>query len=170
MCVTGRSIVLLLAMMAGLLVLLAISDTAAAAGAYGKYLSPDQAFKLQAKTAPGAVVLHWDIADGYYLYRDKIVVTASPAVIADTCLPPGEVEVDPYFGRTVIYRHAARVVLPRHAEATARELALDVTYQGCAEAGLCYPPSVQHMIVAVVETSGVVQTPAYGARHDEPCG
>lgn len=158
MCVMRQPTRLLRMALAGLLALLWLPSVAMATGAYGEYLSPDQAFQLQAEAVPGAVVLQWQIADGYYLYRDKIMVTATPAVIANICLPPGEVEVDPYFGRTTIYRHAARVVLPLDVAAAADELALTVTYQGCAEAGLCYPPIVKHLTVATQAGADTCQT------------
>jgi len=63
------------------------------------------------------------------------------------CLPPGETKADPYFGRTEVYHHKARVVAHYAESASEGPLRLTVTYQGCAEAGLCYPPIVKHLTV-----------------------
>lgn len=129
------------------IMLCSLATAAVASGRYGKYLSPDQAFQLQATATPDAVILDWHIADGYYLYRDKISIHASSTPLGKACLPPGETKTDPYFGQTEVYHHEVRVVAPYAESAPGEPLQLTVTYQGCAESGLCYPPIVKHLTV-----------------------
>jgi thiol:disulfide interchange protein DsbD len=107
------------------------------------FLAPDAAFRVTAGVDGNAVRVRWLIADGYYLYRSKIEIKAeSPdLVIAAPLLPAGRVRVDPYLGTQEIYQHQveATAVYTRF-DAGAHPLQIKVTYQGCAEAGLCYPP------------------------------
>jgi thioredoxin:protein disulfide reductase len=123
-------------------------DRLAAKPASGdEFLDPEVAFRLAATPdGPDRVRLHWTIAPGYYLYRDRIkVATTTPGVtLGKTDFPPGITKTDEYFGEQVIYHDelVARVPLARGAGG-AQPLALTVTYQGCAEAGLCYPPTTK---------------------------
>jgi thioredoxin:protein disulfide reductase len=111
------------------------------------FLPPDKAFHFTAR-ADGAqrVQLSWAIAPGYYLYRDRIHVASAAATveIGATQFPPGQVKQDDYFGKQVVYHSALVATVPvTHAPADAHAVPLRVTYQGCAEAGLCYPPIVR---------------------------
>ena len=107
------------------------------------FLAPDVAFRVTAGVDGNAVRVRWLIADGYYLYRSKIEIKAeSPDLVISTpVLPAGRVRVDPYLGTQEIYQHQveATAVYTRF-DAGAHPLQIKVTYQGCAEAGLCYPP------------------------------
>lgn len=110
------------------------------------FLTANEAFSmtLGAVTAE-SITVHWSIADGYYLYRDKfrfaMTWAADRHVPVDARLPDGELKDDPIFGRVeVFYRHV-RGVLPWNWSATSNSsVALTVAYQGCADQGLCYPP------------------------------
>ena len=108
------------------------------------FLEPGQAFRLRVSdTGAGELLLHWDIAPGYYLYRDrlKIAVPAGQAP-AQLELPRGETKADPNFGTMTVYHHALDV--PVHAGAAR---GVDITWQGCGEQGICYPP--QHRTVSL---------------------
>jgi thioredoxin:protein disulfide reductase len=123
---------------------------AALAHAQPGFLEPEQAFRLGVDDAGGgSVLLHWDIAPGYYLYRDRIaasgVAGAPPPVLEK---PPGESKSDPNFGTVAVY-HAA-VDVPVHATSAG---SLDVTWQGCAEQGICYPP--QHRSISLQQASSL---------------
>jgi thiol:disulfide interchange protein DsbD len=115
------------------------------------FLPPDQAFRLDA-LAEGSdrVRLDWQIADGYYLYRARIKVStpASTVQLGTPQMPPGQVKNDEYFGRQEVYHHEliATVPVARSAGGTL-DVPLEVTYQGCAEAGLCYPPQTKSVTV-----------------------
>jgi thioredoxin:protein disulfide reductase len=116
----------------------------AALASQPKFLPPDQVFHVSGTAAgPDAIRLDWSIRDGYYLYRSRLKVTDTDGVALGTLeLPQGQIKTDPYFGREEIYRQRVTGLLPlrRTASAGPLEVSLRVTYQGCADAGLCYPP------------------------------
>ena len=112
-----------------------------------EFLHPDAAFRAEASArGPGIAVVRWRIEPGYYLYAKRMEVhlpEGSPpgTSIAGLDLPRGEMREDPYFGRVEVYRfEASASVRLAHASAPPPALTLDVVYQGCADAGLCYPP------------------------------
>ena len=111
------------------------------------FLPVDQAFRFDAVAAGGdAVRLNWEIADGYYLYRARIKVSTSATNVrlGAPQLPAGQVKNDEYFGRQEIYHHELIATVPvARTAGGALEVPLQVTYQGCADAGLCYPPQYQ---------------------------
>jgi thiol:disulfide interchange protein DsbD len=106
------------------------------------FLPPDVAFRVGARIDGSALRVRWVIADGYYLYRQKISVAAeSPQLaVSGISLPPGVVKTDPYLGTQEIYTQQVEgTVAYRRLDYGAHPLQIKVTYQGCAEAGLCYP-------------------------------
>jgi thioredoxin:protein disulfide reductase len=129
-----------------------------------KFLPPDQAFRFDA-LAEGTdrVELHWDIADGYYLYRARIKVStpSTQAQLGPPEFPTGQFKTDEYFGRQEIYHHDLIVPVPvARSSGGSLELPVQVTYQGCAEAGLCYPPITKTVSVRL---GGGAGSPAPGA-------
>lgn len=123
-----------------------------------QFLPPDQVFHVSG-TADGsqAIRLDWSVRDGYYLYRSRLKVAAPGGVTAGKLrLPQGQIKMDPYFGREEIYRHevAAIVPLDRGAATASHDVSLQVTYQGCADAGLCYPPITKSIVVSFPPASG----------------
>jgi thiol:disulfide interchange protein DsbD len=110
-----------------------------------KFLPPDEVFHVSGTAdGPTTVRLHWTIRDGYYLYRSRIKVADSggSTPLGALRLPQGIIKVDPYFGREQIYRNQVTglLAIDRARAGVPADLALRVTYQGCADAGLCYPP------------------------------
>ncbi len=129
---------------------LAALGTQASGG--NKFPPPGEVFHF--KAAPGAhrLRLSWTIRPGFYLYRSRIHVRAlSGTVLGALSLPPGIVKIDPFFGREQIYRTAVtgELAVQRGTVAAPGDAALAVTYQGCADAGLCYPPITQTVTVAL---------------------
>ena len=107
------------------------------------FLPPDAAFRVSARVDGTVVRVRWIIADGYYLYRHRIDIKAeSPDLaIAAPVLPSGVLKSDPYLGTQEIYLHQVEATVPyTRFDAGAHPLQIKVVYQGCAEAGLCYPP------------------------------
>lgn len=99
----------------------------------------DAVFRLSAARGPdGALLLNWAIAPGNYLYRDKITVANSDGTMVATGTPPGEMKDDPSFGQTEVYHREAKALVP--AAVLDGSPVLQVSYQGCAEQGICYPP------------------------------
>ena len=133
-------------------------------GATKPFLEAEQAFVARAEVmADGSIAVHWDIADGYYLYRQRLRFTIDGQTTAITFveLPAGDLKNDPYFGPMEVYhqRFAARIVLQQPLTVAPPRL-LGVVYQGCAEAGLCYPPVNQQFTLSLptVPVSGTHRT------------
>ena len=114
-----------------------------------QFLSVEEAFHLSAASdGASAVRLTWVIAPGYYLYRSRIRVTSANARLGAAQLPPGQLKSDVYLGKQRVYHEVlvARFPVERTGHAPL-ELRLRVGYQGCAEAGLCYPPTTRALTV-----------------------
>ncbi len=111
-----------------------------AAHAAQDFLDPDQAFKVSARAAADKTVeVTFEVAPGYYLYREQFRFTAEGATLGSPTLPAGKTKYDETFRKTVeTYRDVLRVPIP--VEQGNGEFRLYVTSQGCADAGLCYPP------------------------------
>ncbi|KRA16165.1 protein-disulfide reductase DsbD [Lysobacter sp. Root604] len=125
-------------------------------------LPVEQAFVLSAE-APAAdrIVLRWKIAEGYYLYKHRISVKADPAFAAQALqLPTGDKHKDEFFGEVETYRKALSATLPGRAGAT--RVDLQIKYQGCADAGICYPPVTRNVSVNLPAAANAA------AGNDEP--
>lgn len=131
----------------------------------GDFLPPDEAFRFGAGLPQAdSVPLTWVIADGYYLYKDRITIeSATPNVqIGKPVLPKGKSKHDESFGDTEVYYEVLEATLPvaRAASNKAQPLQLKVTYQGCAEGGLCYNPITKEATVELPPTSAATTLPA----------
>jgi thiol:disulfide interchange protein DsbD len=108
------------------------------------FLPPEKAYRYTVAPRGDRVVIVWTIEPGYYLYRKKMAVTSTqPAVqLGEPEWPKGEDHTDEYFGTQEIYRGTVEVPVPFTANfgETARKIGLELRLQGCADAGLCYPP------------------------------
>ena len=111
-----------------------------------QFLPPDAAFRVSSVTDGDLIRVRWIIADGYYLYRTKFdIKPESPELALEPAVfPPGVTKTDEYFGTQEIFQHeVAAVAAFKRGDAGAHPLQIRVTYQGCAEAGLCYQPIVK---------------------------
>jgi len=109
-------------------------------------LSPEQAFRFSARVVePGQVEVRYRIADGYYLYRDKLRFSAQPETVAlgEPDLPSGKIKQDEFFGKVETYRGDVAIRVPFTAPAGTGDFTLKAQSQGCADAGLCYTPQQQ---------------------------
>lgn len=135
-----------------LLCLLTVFLRSAAALDSQDFLPPEQAFKLTASAGSvDKVELVWQIAEGYHLYRDKTKFQSQTESIqlGQANMPEGSVEHDPALGEVVVYRNALTVALPLINQNHEPQLKLLVKYQGCADAGVCYPPQKVVLDVAL---------------------
>ena len=122
------------------------------------FLPVREAFKLNLiSSTPESIKLRFVPTEGYYLYRHKFAFKTEPADIAlgTAQLPPGEAKHDEYFGDVEVYHGILDVDIPRPAN-DPRPFTLVVTYQGCADKGLCYPPETERLSIdgSAVTTSG----------------
>jgi thiol:disulfide interchange protein DsbD len=119
----------------------------------GDFLPVDAAFHLEVYAdGPDRVKLAFEIADGYYLYRNRLKVASdnANAQLGRLVLPQGESKTDEFFGTQEVYHHEVIATLPvSRSGASPLELALKVGFQGCADAGLCYPPETKRVTVSL---------------------
>ncbi len=110
-----------------------------AARADDDFLPPEVAFKFSARMQdPHTVAVTYDIADGYYMYRERFAFSASGATLGTPVIPPGKVKFDDTFQKNVeTYHHGLTITIPVTA---AGPFTLTATGQGCADKGLCYAP------------------------------
>ncbi len=150
------------------------SRTASQAAAEPDFLPVEQAFRVESGWLdPHRLALRFQIVPGYYLYRDRITLrwqekgaassrpggtSASTAAARSTAserqvaleLPVGDTKEDPYFGpQAVFHQPVEALATVKRPAGLGADAALVLTWQGCAEAGLCYPP--QHRILNLPE-------------------
>jgi thioredoxin:protein disulfide reductase len=143
--------------------LVVLMSAAGAAHADEDFLDPAVAFKFSATEQPGEVLVHYKIADGYYMYRERFSFATrnGTVTIGDPQLPAGHVKFDQTFGKNVeTYRNELTIRVPVKQAAGPFDLA--VTSQGCADAGICYPPMerVYHVEGVALHAASVAPTPA----------
>ncbi len=105
-------------------------------------LSPDLAFKISAKAVSAdQLEITWDIADGYYLYRDKMKFISKTDAISSVTpnFPEGKTKYDENFGDMVVYHNKLTIPVSLSPSGVS-SIQLLVQYQGCADRGVCYPP------------------------------
>ena len=164
-----------------LLLALGLSCLPFSASAADELLEVDKAFRLSARALDaGTLEVRYDIANGYYMYRDKFRFALEPAgVQAGTPqMPAGKVKKDEFFGDVETYRKQVVIRLPFSAPAGLDAVTLKATSQGCADIGVCYPPNAQTLQVQVAAMSvapgaapgmsiGAPVEPAPAAQEDE---
>ena len=133
------------------------------AGSGQTLLPPEQAFPMSYRSpADDVLAIRWETVAGYYLYQERFAFDGGDGlVVAGFTLPDAEVIDDPYFGRMPVYRQPVELYL-QFAAPPENGAVLTATYQGCAEAGLCYPPMTARF-EAVLGTTGLVWRSLDGA-------
>jgi thiol:disulfide interchange protein DsbD len=155
---------------AAAVVLVAIMASARAVGldlpgAEPKLLPPEQAFRFSARVLDSKTLeARYDVVDGYYLYRDKLhfVLQAAPPALGSAELPAGQRKHDEFFGDVEIYRGPITVKLPIAGASPGQSLVLVADSQGCADVGVCYPPTRQQVRLTV-PSAGTGSGPYVGA-------
>ncbi|OSI16914.1 protein-disulfide reductase DsbD [Neisseria dumasiana] len=105
-----------------------------------KLLPPEQAFIPQVNVTDAGINVQFAVAEGYYLYQSKIMAETDPeGLLANPQFSRGEEKEDEFFGKQTVYHHAAQVNWPYTKPQN--NYRLTVKYQGCAEVGVCYPPT-----------------------------
>lgn len=115
----------------------------------------EKAFAFEAKQDGNKVTLSWVIADGYYMYRDKLKIAVSNAELGDIAKPVGEDHHDDYFGNQAVYR--TYIEIPVALKQAAADGKLSVTFMGCAEGKLCFPPTTRDVdLTEVAANDGIL--------------
>jgi thiol:disulfide interchange protein DsbD len=133
----------------------------------GNPLPADKAFRFSARMLDAQTIeARFAIADGYYLYRDKVHFAVEPASagLSVPPLPGGKVKEDQFFGRVETYRGDVVVNLALKEVKPGQQVVIAAESQGCADIGLCYPPTVQRVTLAPSDASTIQNTPGGGAK------
>lgn len=125
---TATLIAVLFLMLSGMIPVQAAIDQS-------EFLPVEEAFQYKLVPEGDQYRLVWDIAADYYLYRERMTVTGQDAELAAVNDPEGEIITDEYFGESEVYYGQAEVMIDPGKVRT-----LKLSWQGCADAGLCYPP------------------------------
>ena len=124
-----------------------------------QFVPTDRAFVFDFQQNQHDLNLTWQVKDGYYLYRKQISITPSQADIAEVKLPPGVWHEDEFYGKSEIYRK--QLTVPITVNQAKSGATLTITYQGCADAGFCYPPETKTVPLSEVSAdSAAAPAPA----------
>ena len=130
-----------------------------------QFVPADRAFVFDFQQNQHDLNLTWQVKDGYYLYRKQISITPSQADIAEIKLPPGVWHEDAFYGKSEIYRK--QLTIPITVNQAKSGATLTITYQGCADAGFCYPPETKTVPLSEVST-GAAASPAPAPATTDP--
>ena len=111
----------------------------------------DQAFVFDFQQNQHDLNLNWQVKEGYYLYRKQISITPAQAQVGPLQLPAGVAHEDEFYGKSEIYR--GQLSVPVAVAQADKGATLTVTYQGCADAGLCYPPETKVIPLSEVKAA-----------------
>ncbi|NWA72896.1 protein-disulfide reductase DsbD [Serratia proteamaculans] len=129
-----------------------------------QFVPVDQAFAFDFKQQDHQLTLNWQIRPGYYLYRQQIKLVPQQATLDSFELPPGLSHKDEFFGEVAIFKQQLNLSIPLQKAASGASLS--VTYQGCAEAGFCYPPETR--VIPLDAVSASTAPPASGPEEPAP--
>jgi len=128
-------------------------------------LSVEQAFSVSVQPKDDhTLVAQWKIAPGYHLYRDHIkfnLVNPTTGHLGSVVLPPGIMQQDDVLGKYEVYQHGVVVTVPLQNVST-KTVTLDVHYQGCADAGFCYPPVSKQIVLNLAKVPHVADNSSNG--------
>lgn len=120
---------------------------------HSQFLPADRAFAFDFQQRDKQLTVRWEIPPGYYLYRQQIKVEGNRAVIGKVDIPTGLKHRDEFFGEVFIFKQSLALNIPLvQADDPAT---VQVTYQGCADAGFCYPPETRTIPISrILPASG----------------
>ncbi|HLA34315.1 MAG TPA: protein-disulfide reductase DsbD [Rhodocyclaceae bacterium] len=155
------------------LLLLVLSSPAHAglfSSAPSQPLPPEQAFRLEATMVDAATLeMRWQIAEGYYLYRDKFKLSVEGGTLGAVQFPVGEHTVDENFGKVEIYRQRLTLRAPLTV-ASGVTATLKAVVQGCWDGGICYPPLEQTAQIIPTTQATPSASPAPTFKADAAAG
>jgi thiol:disulfide interchange protein DsbD len=113
-----------------------------------EFLQVDEAFQFDFEQGNNQLTLIWSIAEGYYLYKKQFKTVLTNVQLSEASYPPAEQVYDEFFGLSDVYREQLAITYQIiNAEQDAK---VKIRYQGCADAGLCYPPTTKEVYLSQV--------------------
>lgn len=116
-----------------------------------RFIPVDQAFAFDFRQQGDQLTLSWQIHPDYYLYRQQIKIVPKNATLGAFTLPEGIAHHDEFYGEVAIFKQQLALKIPIIQAGDGASVS--VTYQGCAEAGFCYPPETRVVPLAAVIAS-----------------
>ena len=164
----ARHFLLAILLCASGIVLAADPFKAAAVATQDEFLPVKEAYRPTLEFANHELNLHWEIADGYYLYRKQFAFRTATGTEVAARIPPGKGKEDEFLGHVEVYYHGLDIALT--APADTKGFTLEATAQGCADAGLCYPPTTWywHVDPAAGTTAAIAAPPRSTDRVNPP--
>lgn len=142
-------------------------------GGSNDFLPVDEALPFSYTVDAGAIVLSWDVTPEHYLYKGRIQVNSKTD---DVTLGEPEFSYagtdteDEFFGKVTVFYDPVRARVPVNLPEGVREAELQITYQGCAKAGLCYPPQTRDALYYASAESNDASAPAGTPSSSGPPG
>ncbi len=129
-----------------------------------EFLDPEAAFKFSARALDANTLeARWQIADGYYMYRDKLKFEVDGATLGAPQRPAGKITEDETFGTVETYRKDVRIKLPIQRKPGVTTVTLKTVSQGCADGGLCYTPQNESLAIKLPAAVVAAALPAANA-------
>jgi thiol:disulfide interchange protein DsbD len=128
-----------------------------------EFLQVDEAFQFDFAQKGDQLTLSWQVADGYYLYKKQFKTVVKQAEIGLPTYPAAEQVEDEFFGLSDVFRGQLDIVYP--IVSSVQDGVVKVRYQGCADAGLCYPPTTKEVYLNQVGTASVSSDAAQTAKN-----
>ena len=123
-----------------------------------QFLDVDQAFVFDFNQQGSTLTLTFSIADGYYLYKKQFKYVTKQAEVGEATYPQGTMIQDEFFGESEVFYNTVTITLP--IESANDNGVVKVRYQGCADAGLCYPPTVKVVYLSALDSANAANAAA----------
>ncbi|WP_145591758.1 protein-disulfide reductase DsbD [Yersinia rochesterensis] len=140
--------------------------------AQSRFIPVDQAFAFDFRQQGDQLTLSWQVHPDYYLYRQQIKIVPQDATLGVFTLPEGIAHHDEFYGEVAIFKQQLTLTIP--ITQAGEHASVSVTYQGCAEAGFCYPPETRVVPLSAITagssavTAPPITTPATPAPAELP--
>jgi thiol:disulfide interchange protein DsbD len=121
-----------------------------------EFLQVDEAFQFDFTQQGDQLTLSWKIADGYYLYKKQFKTVVKEAELGTPVYPVAEQVEDEFFGLSDVFREQLDITYP--IVSSVQDGIVKIRYQGCADAGLCYPPTTKEMYLNQVGNASVAES------------
>ena len=121
-----------------------------------EFMQVDDAFQFDFIQQGDQVILSWKIADGYYLYKKQFKTVVKQAELGIPVFPVAEQVEDEFFGLSEVFRGQLDITYP--IVYSVQNGIVKIRYQGCADAGLCYPPTTKEVYLNQVGTASITES------------
>jgi thiol:disulfide interchange protein DsbD len=121
-----------------------------------EFLQVDEAFQFDFAQQGDQLILSWKIADGYYLYKKQFKTVVKQAELGMPVFPVAEQIEDEFYGLSDVFRNQLDITYP--VVSSVQDGIVKIRYQGCADAGLCYPPTTKEVYLNQVGNASAVES------------